>query len=261
MIASSALASWQEIQREASELIAAAGDRDLCVRIVGSAGIRMHCKDASATMDALGRPAKDLDLVVRSSDRGKLRALIEERGYEIDRDLLVAMEGHRFAFRHPGTGIDLDVFVGKLEFCHTIELGDRWQHHAVTLPIEDLLLQKLQVHEVTQSDLIDTAVLLATHGVDRGGDEETIDCTYISGLLARDWGFHRDATANLARVREAAGREVPLPGDGARRVGEATALLSESIDGAKKSMGWKMRARVGERTQWWEDVDEREETY
>ena len=112
-------------------------------------------------MDALGRPAKDLDLVVRASDRGKLRALIEERGYEIDRDLLVAMEGHRFAFRHPGTGIDLDVFVGKLEFCHTIELGDRWQHHQVTLPIEDLLLQKLQVNEVTQSDLIQEQIRVA----------------------------------------------------------------------------------------------------
>ena len=37
-----------------------------------------------------------------------LKALLEEHGWEIDRDLLVAMEGRRFSFRHaaqrPGAG-------------------------------------------------------------------------------------------------------------------------------------------------------------
>ncbi len=167
----------------------------LTVRIVGSTGIRLHCPDASATMDAVERPAKDIDLVVRHGDRGRLRDWLEQRGWVVDRDLLVAMEGERYAFHHPDAGLDLDVFVEKLEFCHTIELDGRWERHATTLSIEDLLLQKLQV------------------------------------------------------------------GDRAPRAAAGTVKLRAAIDETQKSRGWRMRARVGERMQWWEDVSEREDTY
>jgi hypothetical protein len=213
-------------------------------------------------MDAAARPPNDIDLVVRHADRGKLRDWLELRGWVVDRDLLVAMEGERYAFHHPDAGLDLDVFVEKLEFCHTIELDGRWERHATTIPIEDLLLQKLQVHEMEPSDVVDAAIVLATHHVEPGsGDDEVIDCGYVAGLLARDWGFHRDATANLERVRRAVAGEVSLGGDGARRAEEAAVKLRETIDGTHKSMAWRMRARVGERMQWWEDVSDRELTY
>jgi hypothetical protein len=251
--------SWALIQEEAINLVNGSTAAGLTVRIVGSTGIRLHCPDASATMDAVERPAKDIDLVVRHSDRGKLRAWLEERGWVVDRDMLVAMEGERYAFHHPEAGLDLDVFVDKLEFCHTIGLNGRWEQHATTIPIEELLLQKLQVHDITSADVLDAAIVLATHDVAPGdGDGEVIDCAYVAGLLARDWGFHRDATANLERVREAAPR---LSGDRGRRVEQRAVKLREAIDGTQKSRGWRMRARVGERMQWWDDVSEREDTY
>lgn len=253
-------ASWQDIQREAAALVASAAEIGATVRVVGSAGIRMHCSQASLIMDEIERPAKDLDLVVRSADRRRLRSMLEARGYEVDRDLLVAMEGQRYAFHHRESGVDLDVFVEKLEFCHTIELTGRWGLHDTTVPIEDLLLQKLQVHEPTHSDLIDSAVLMASHGVGTGGAEE-IDPGYVGSVLARDWGFHRDAVTNLQRVRDSAGGDVALPGERVGRVRDTASQLFEAIDAAKKTMSWKMRARVGERVQWWEDVDEREDTY
>jgi hypothetical protein len=250
--------SWALIQEEAMSLVSGSTAAGLTVRIVGSTGIRLHCPDASATMDAVERPAKDIDLVVRHGDRGKLRDWLEQRGWVADRDMLVAMEGERYAFRHPEAGLDLDVFVEKLEFCHTIPLNRRWEQHATTLPIEDLLLQKLQVHDMTTSDVLDAAIVLATHDVAPGdGDDEVIDCEYVAGLLTRDWGFHRDATANLDRVHDAAA----TLGDGARRVEERAVKLRAAIDGTQKSRGWRMRARVGERMQWWDDVSEREDAY
>lgn len=250
-------ASWPEIQAEAAALVAAATEQGMTVRVVGSTGIRMHCADALAAMDGVERAPKDLDVVVRSGDRSRLRSLLEARGYVVDRDLLVAMEGQRFAFRHAGLGLELDVFVEKLEFCHTIELGGRWERHATTIPIEDLLLAKLQVHQLTECDVVDAAVVLATHRVGPAGDPERIDRDYVAGVLAGDWGFHRDATANLERVREAAG-PLALPTE---RVDDAATALQKAIGQARKSMGWRMRARVGERMQWWEDVDERVDTY
>jgi hypothetical protein len=256
--------SWDTIQQEAMALVTGATADGLTVRIVGSTGIRLHCAGAAAAMDAVDRPAKDIDVVVRHGDRGKLRRWLEQRGWIVDRDLLVAMEGERFAFSHPEAGVCLDVFVEKLEFCHTLELDGRWERHATTLPIEDLLLQKLQVHDLTECDLLDTAIVLATHDVAAGGDgDELIDCGYVAGLLAHDWGFHRDATANLERVRTAvaAPGTVALVGEHVRRVQDGVARLGEAIEQSRKSMAWKVRARVGERMQWWDDVNEREATY
>jgi hypothetical protein len=253
-------AAAREIQAEAAALVSAAAAQGITVRVVGSVGIRMHCAQAVEAMDDAGRVPKDVDLVVRSGDRGPLRSLLEARGYVVDQDVLVAMEGRRFAFHHPESNVDLDVFVGRLEFCHTIELADRWERHATTLPIEDLLLQKLQVHELTECDVVDAAVVLATHAVGPAGDDERIDRDYVAGVLSRDWGFHRDASANLERVREAAG-ELPLAPERARHTRECAAELAEAIARAPKSLAWRMRARVGERMQWWQDVDERAETY
>lgn len=254
--------TWGSIQAAASDLVERASSEGMTVRVVGSTGIRIHCARASAAMDEVNRPAKDIDVVVRARDREGLRRMLETDGWMVDRDLLVAMEGQRFAFHHPDRGIDLDVFVGKLEFCHTIELGDRWERHPTTVPIEDLLLQKLQVHDFTDCDTIDTAIVLGTHDVaDGDANAELIDRSYVATLLAHDWGFHRDATANLERVREAAGTTVPLSGEHARRAREGAGRLAEAIDEAKKSVAWRMRAKVGERMQWWDDVNERVDTY
>ena len=167
------------------------------------------------------------------------------------------MEGRRYAFSHPGSGLELDVFVDKLEFCHTIQLRDRLARREVTVPVEDLLLQKLQIVKPTVTDRMDSQALLATHPVGNAAEPgEAIDAGYVAGLLARDWGFHRTATANLAALRSAP------PGNGSGRlVGERVDALLAAIQAAPKSVRWRARARVGERVQWWQDVDEREAVY
>jgi hypothetical protein len=249
------------MRSEAIDLVESAAAHGVTARLVGSAGIRLHCAEASAAMDDAERASKDLDVVVRAGDRGRLRTLLEERGWVVDRDKLVAMEGRRFAFHHPARDVELDVFVDRLEFCHVIELDGRWERHPMTVGADDLLLGKLQVHEPTDCDVIDAAVLLGTHDVGSGPEEELIDRDYVAGVLARDWGFHRDATANLERVRVAAGRDVPLTAERAQRVRDGAARLAEAIDAAHKTVAWRMRARVGERMQWWDDVNERVDTY
>jgi hypothetical protein len=259
-----AVSSWKVLQEQAGALVTGAAAEGLTVRVVGSTGIRLHCARASETMDAVERPAKDIDVVVRHADRGRLRSWLEARGWIVDRDLLVAMEGERFAFSQPDLGVCLDVFVEKLEFCHTIDLDGRWERHPTTIPIEDLLLQKLQVHDSKPSDVLDAAIVLATHDVATGGGhDEVIDCGYVAGLLARDWGFHHDATANLERVRRAVapGGDTGLDPDRAQRVEKRAATLAGAIEQTRKTTAWKMRARVGERMQWWDDVNEREATY
>ena len=251
---------WAAVHDEAVALVAEAAARGQVLRLVGSTGIRLHCPPAAAALDRLGRPAKDIDLVCRHEDRKGLRRLLEDRGWQVDRDLLVAMEGRRYAFSHPARGLELDVFVDRMEFCHTIELRDRLAARELTVPVEDLLLQKLQIVRQTVTDRMDAAALLATHPVGEAADPadpgEAIDPAYVAGLLARDWGFHHTATANLAALRDG-----PAGNGSAETVrGRVDALLG-AIEAAPKSVRWRARARVGERMQWWQDVDDREAVY
>ena len=253
---------WAEVQHEASELVVLATSRGAVLRLVGSTGIRMHCAPAAEAMDALERPAKDIDVICASGDRKEIRALLEERGYQVDREMLVATEGTRYAFSR-SDGIVIDLFVDRLEFCHTIELRDRLGRNVRTIPIEDLLLQKLQIVELMPSDVVDTAALFATHALGEGDDLETIDHGYIAGLLARDWGFHRTVTRNLSDFDErvARGDVAGLSEEQATVVRVRAGALLEIVTSAPKTLAWKLRAKVGERAQWWEDVPLEREHY
>lgn len=255
---------WDELEAEAQALVAEAAQGSLVVRILGSTGIRLHCAPSAEAMRRVERPAKDIDVLTRSSDRGAVRRLLEARGYEVDRDLLVAMEGMRYAFRHPERLIDIDVFVDRLEFCHTIDVGDRLADHVTTIPLEDLLLQKLQIVEITPGDVADAVALVATHSIaahDAGREE--IDSEYVADLLAHDWGFHHTATLNLDRIAEAVRSEEVrgLEPETRQIVADRVAALQEAIERRPKALAWKVRARVGERMQWWDDVHERRDTY
>jgi hypothetical protein len=260
---------WADLQAEAVTIVTEAGQAGVTLRVVGSAGIRLHCSGPGPVMDLLNRPAKDIDFVVPEKHRKGMRRYLEERGYLIDRDLLIAMEGTRYSFRHAEHGTDIDVFVERLDFCHTIEVASRLHRHPVTLPVEELLLQKLQIVELTMTDMMDVAVVLATHRVsaaDVGGagqDAESIDGGHIARIFARDWGFHHTATRNLARIRQVVGHDagIDISEQANGRVHDGVTALLAAIDAEPKSRGWRIRDRIGERKQWWQDVDDKEATY
>ncbi len=201
-------ATWADLSAEATRIVSEAGEAGVTLRVTGSAGIRLHCTAPGEFMDLLGRPAKDIDFVVPEKHRKGMRRYLESRGYVTDRDLLIAMEGTRYSFTHAENGTALDVFVERLDFCHTIEIRSRLHKHPITLPVEELMLAKLQIIEMTVTDIMDVAVILATHQV-REDDTvpEAIDGKHISGLLASDWGFHHTATRNLKRIAGCSARQ------------------------------------------------------
>lgn len=254
--------NWQQLRDEALEIIAAAGEAGVNLRVVGGVGVRLHCAESAEALERIGRVAKDIDFVVPKEGRKALRRLLEDRGYLVDRDLLVAMEGRRYSFSHPISGIDIDVFVEQLAFNHNIEVRSRLNRHPVTISLEDLLMQKLQIVHLTANDLVDISVLLATHPVaTEESSTEEFSSDYIAGLLSRDWGFHHTATRNLERIADGTDTGVDLGSTMNQSVMDRSNQLLHAVGKAPKSTGWRIRAKIGERIQWWEDVDEREGTY
>ena len=245
-----------------------AGQAGVTLRVVGSAGIRLHCSGPGPVMDLLNRPAKDIDFVVPEKHRKGMRRYLEARGYLIDRDLLIAMEGTRYSFRHAEHGTEIDVFVERLDFCHTIEVASRLHRHPVTLPVEELLLAKLQIVELTMTDMMDIAVVLATHrvsaaGARRAGAARRSTAATSPGSSPGTGAFTTPRRATWPASARSSGT---TPGSTSASRPTAgcsdgvTALLA-AIDAEPKSRGWRIRDRIGERKQWWQDVDEKEATY
>jgi hypothetical protein len=176
-------------------------------------------------------------------------------GYHDDREVYIGSEGGRSIFDDPARHIHVDVFYDRLEFCHVIPLGGRLEVDRPTIPVAELLLSKLQIVKINEKDVVDIILLLLDHSLG-SGDADTIDTDRIAHLCSDDWGLWRTVTQNLDKTAALAITYPQLDDDGRSRVLAAGRDLKARIDAVPKSMGWRMRDRVGDRRQWWTDVDE-----
>ena len=127
------------------------------------------------------------------------------------------------------------------------------------------MLAKLQIIEMTMTDVMDVGVILATHQVARRlrGPRGHRRRAHRRAARPGDWGFHHTATRNLRRI---AGLVGDCGGDRHRprenaQVARRVRRLLAAIDAEPKTLAWRMRDKIGERKQWWQDVDEKEATY
>ena len=119
----------------------------------------------------------------------------------------------------------------------------------------DLLLSKLQIARITEDDLKDLLVLLAAHEFG-DTDRDRIDLAHLLQRMRRDWGFYTTASRNLELLSELLDSFELVPESVRSVVNERIETLVREMAGAPKSLGWRLRARVGTRLQWFEDVDE-----
>ena len=130
--------------------------------------------------------------------------------------------------------------------CHTIDLRDRLTREPLTIPATDLLPTKLQVVELNDKDVRDLVALLA---------DVPPDLPYVVPLLGADWGFEHTVRRTVGRVL--ADLETYDPPDAvAERVREHAARLLAALDAGPKTLGWRLRSRVGERVRWYEEPEE-----
>jgi hypothetical protein len=252
------IAQSEAVLAEASELMQVTSDRSLTVRLVGSIAIHAHSPAHAHLLTALGRrPYRDIDLMAYSKQKRQIAALFEERGYVLDPTIRLAQEFgiKRFVYEHHGSRIKVDVFFDELVMAHTIDFAGRLELDSPTITVTDLLLTKLQIHEFTANDQIDSIVLLAEHEVGSAG-LDTIDRDYIADIMRKDWGFYYTTQANLGKVAESLQDYPALPASTAAIVRDRIQRLRDVIEHAPKTQRWKLRARVGERVKWYEHVEE-----
>jgi hypothetical protein len=244
----------------ALDLVEKAAARGIELRILGSLAYRLHCPRNLALFEAMKRDLTDIDFAARGDQRRDVRQFLADLGYEIDQDLLVTTEGKRYAFQDPGTGLVVDVFFDELYFCHPIPLRDRLALDSPTITPTDLLLEKMQIVEINPKDIKDSLVLLLEHDL-QTDTQDAIDADYIARVLGDDWGFFHTVTTNLTRLSRDATEDGWLDDAQAHVVRSRIGELLATIEAAPKSTRWRLRARVGTRKRWYQEVAEKAKTY
>ncbi len=158
-------------------------------------------------------------------------------------------------FDNPETHIHVDVFFEKLDFCHPVPWAGRLEKDSPTLPLPELLLEKMQIVEINEKDIIDTMMLLLEHDAGVQDDREVIWLERIGELCGNDWGLWRTVTMNLGKVL-ALSSNYELDKEKGIRIKEQIDLLLNYLSSCKKSTKWKMRSVIGDRVKWYKEVEE-----
>jgi hypothetical protein len=244
-----------EFEAEADLLLRGAHEDGVVLRLLGALAFARRCPRHLGLQESLGRHYTDIDFAAYGKQAEAVRAFLAVRGYVDDPQLFVDSEGTRLVAAKPSTGMHLDVFFDKLEFCHTIPFKGRLEIETDTIPLAEMLMQKMQIVEINEKDLIDTIMLLLEHPLG-DSDAGSINIARIAAVCAGDWGWWRTMTMNLEKVRQMSASYGQLPVEQKRRVAAQVEEALSMIDAQPKSLGWKVRSKVGDRRKWYRDVGE-----
>jgi len=267
--------------QEAEKIAEEAEKKGIILRIMGGLGVAMHCQEFRDFAIKLGRIGtgvvkgqeySDIDFISYRKHRDRIKDFFGEVGYAKRRATLSSAASERQIYYHPKGWFYVDIFYDKLIVAnHPVDFKGRLELDHPTIPVTDMLLEKIQMWEAfSVKDLKDCLVLLKAHKVEEKGGKESIDASYIAKLLSEDWGFWYTATTNLKKINrfvseiDKLGKEAEIDPnhfekeDREEIVGKTETLL-ERIDKESKSFKWKMRSKVGTTKKWYNHV-EREET-
>jgi len=267
-----------EMFKHALDIIEAAEKQDVYLRLLGAMAIRMHIQDTEFMdlydkLSRLGLDADkkftDIDFVAYKKQLKSLRKVLEnDLGFIVDRMMLQYLRDRgRLIYYEKNNAYHVDVFFDKLAFSHDVHFGKdpekgRLHLDSPTIPLADIVLQKTQIHRINEKDIKDLIILLRAHDLietDNTDETNLLNIKYIAEVLANDWGFWKDATENLDKVKkfsEKYWKEELISQEDMTDVLNKVNTILEIIKNEPKTKNWQKRAKKGENKQWWKDVEE-----
>jgi len=265
----------EEFLREARKIVDAAQEQGTVLRILGSLAIyahSIHVPECIAFFHRVGRVKEgaplftDLDLMGYASQSRSISKVFDGLGFKPD-DMINGFFGDRRLIYYEGADrFHVDIFLDKLEFSHDVLFGKkpgngRLELDSPTISLTDMVLEKLQIHQIGRKDLVDLMVLFLGHPVKAkpNGDREAIDAGHVANLMADNWGFWYESIQNLLKTRQLladfVARERISP-DLAARIGDRIAHVEKALQEVPKGRHWEKRAKVGPAKPWFREVEE-----
>ena len=232
----------------ATQIIDTAEKRGVRLRLLGGLAFKKLCP--SSLDPRYFRENKDIDLMGKREDSRDIVKIMETLCYK-PRELFNKLNmGQRLIYYDMENRRRVDLFQDEFEMCHKFNIKENILAGTYTLPMTQLLMTKLQVVEKTEKEYKDLIVAFRDFDVMAG--EDGIRGDEIADLCSKDWGvyttFRKSLESLLAKADD-------LDETERRVVASRVQRLMGMMERAPKSFGWKMRARIGERTRWYELPD------
>ena len=243
----------REFIEEAMRIQSEAEKESIRLRLLGSLAFRLQCPRNAAHFEALERRITDIDFAASTSNREKLLDFFKQQGYVVDENALYIGGGYRYIFENPQNKKHIDVFFDQLEMCHTVIFKDRLKIDNRTISLADLLLEKMQIAEISTKDFKDTAILLLEHGI--GQDDRTINMEYIGNIMSNDWGFFHTFSTNLSKLKDALIQFDSFNEKEREIIRQRIEEILERVNSSEKSLRWKARAKIGTKIRWYRQVN------
>lgn len=248
-----------EFVRQALELVQSAEERGIHLRLLGAVAFRIHCPAHKDLQVSMNRVLTDIDFAAYYKQEKAIdKFFLQDLKFEAQTASLTPglMLGRKIYYDSTEKRPHVDVFFDKLDMCHVVswEKG-RLSIDNPTISLADLMLEKLQIVHINEKDIKDVMMLVREHEIG-DVDDETINGHYISSIMAKDWGFYYTSTMNLKKVKSLMVEYDAFTESDREVVAARIDDLLDRIEAAPKSLGWKIRAKVGTKKQWYNDVEE-----
>jgi hypothetical protein len=232
----------------------------------------LHVPECSAVLHAVGRVREgaplftDLDLMGYSTQSRSISGVFENLGFKPDNMINGFFGDRRLVYYEGKDRFHVDVFLDKLEFSHDVLFGKkpgngRLELDYPTISLTDMVLEKLQIHQIGRKDLVDLMVLFLGHEVRpaANGDREAVDAGHIASLMADDWGFWYESTQNLKKTKQLLGgfvNEGRVSAEFAARIENRIGKIETALQSVEKGRHWQKRAKAGTAKPWYREVEE-----
>jgi hypothetical protein len=264
----------EAMMAEARRIIDEGNVRDLVLRLTGGLAVRHYAID----LDFAERDYSDIDLIGLRRQAGELHELFGDLGYV--ENLHVAMStgnSQRQYFKpspqlashthmakrpHPQPVLaavpptdHLDVFLDTMRMDHELDFRDRLEINTYAIDPADLFLSKLQIVTLNEKDVHDVITLCKDVYVDFQPHPGVLDLEHVAETCAQDWGLYIDVMANIDIVLDRLA-QYDLTVREYERVRRTLELAQSMMTEQSKSLRWRLRARIGKRLKWYNEVDE-----
>lgn len=223
------LMTTNELAELGTQLVNRAAAQGLTLRMSGGVAISLRCPSIS-THPSLQRANADLDFYAVAQDWQKISEWMQAQGFTLERTL-----PQELSFARAGAAVEIHRPDSREDFA--LDVSSRLEVVPLTLPLADLLLQKLARIDFRDKDIQDATALLADHRVTDGGDEdEDINRAYLYPIVNREyrlWKTVFDNTVTLEKIFDKY-----LEPEEAQLAWRRIERLQEVFDGKSHSLGW-----------------------
>ena len=266
-----ALRRHERLMAEAHAIIDAGTRQGVVLRLTGGLAVRHYAID----LDFAEREYSDIDLIGLKRQVVMVGEVFRGLGYVENRHVAMTTGNGQLQFflpgatpgAAPGAGDGLpvyaevppsdhiDVFLDAMRMDHQVDFRDRLAINTYAIDPADLFLSKLQIVHLNEKDVHDIVTLVKDVYVDFQPHPGVLDLHHVAEVCAADWGLYIDVMNNADTVIEHVADYDLSPRDAAR-VRRTLELAQDMMTEQAKTLRWRLRARIGKRVRWYEEVEE-----